>query len=149
MEQIKEIEASPRIADLPVTGEILAKRVRVSVAAGLVDLNKILREVTVRFDVIVRLIQMHKDAGHADYAHVNMLRVRELAKSLNPSEEPTVPLGIAELLDGSEDEHLDDATDKAATPAERVNHEANLKRELARSRPLVLLARRDATRRKM
>ena len=43
MEQIKEIEASPRIADLPVTGEILAKRVRVSVAAGLVDLNKILR----------------------------------------------------------------------------------------------------------
>ena len=66
MEQIKEIEASPRIADLPVTGEILAKRVRVSVAAGLVDLNKILRDATVRFDVIVRLIQMRKDAGHAD-----------------------------------------------------------------------------------
>ena len=27
LEQIKELEASPRIADLPITGEILAKRV--------------------------------------------------------------------------------------------------------------------------
>ena len=56
MEQIKEMEASPRIVDLPVSGEILTKRVKISIAAGLVDLNSLLREATVRYDVMVRLI---------------------------------------------------------------------------------------------
>ena len=144
LEQIKEMEESPRIVDLPVTGEILAKRVKVSVTAGLIDLNSLLREATVRYDVIVRLIQMHKDAGHADYTRVNMERVKALAKTLNSSGEPTIPSEIADLLDASDDGHLDDATDKAATPAERVHHESNLKRELARSRPMVLVPQRDS-----
>ena len=144
LEQIKEMETAPRIVDLPVTGEILAKRVKVSVAAGLVDLNNLLREATVRYDVVVRLIQMHKDAGHSDYTHLDMPRVRELARSLNSTDEPQIPSEIAELLDNSEDEQLEDTTDKAATPAERVYHEANLQRELARSRPMVLLSQRDS-----
>ena len=38
MEQIDELDKTPRIVDLPVSGEMLEKRVRVSITAGLVDL---------------------------------------------------------------------------------------------------------------
>ena len=87
-EQIQELDAMPRVVDLPVSGEILTKRVKVSLSAGLVDLDKLLREATVRYDVMVRLIQMHKDAGHPDYMHCNMARVAQHANALNPDNEP-------------------------------------------------------------
>ena len=111
---------------------------------GLVDLNRLLREATVRYDVMVRLIQMHKDAGHSDYQATDMGRVRDKARVLNPTAEPSIPAEIAEMLDADEMERLDDTTDKAATPAERTFHEANLVREMARSRPMIVVAQRDS-----
>ena len=77
---------------------------------GLVDLNRLLREATVRYDVMVRLIQMHKDAGHSDYQATDMGRVRDKARVLNPTAEPSIPAEIAEMLDADEMERLDDTT---------------------------------------
>ena len=47
-------------------------------------------------------------------------------------------------MEESEDEKLDDTTDKAATPAERVCSEQSLKREMDRARPLTLVVQRDS-----
>ena len=87
----KSAEEGPLIS-LPVQGAVLAARVRVSIAAGLVDLNKLLRQATVRRNVVTQLIRMRKDAGHPDYQHVNMedvrRRSRELATTYNPFTSP-------------------------------------------------------------
>ena len=61
---------------LPITGEVLMSRVRLSITSGLVDLNKHMREATVRRDIVVQLIRMHKDAGHPDYQSINMEDVK-------------------------------------------------------------------------
>ena len=47
MEQINDLDKQPRIVDLPVSGEMLEKRVRVSVSAGLVWVNCFLREIII------------------------------------------------------------------------------------------------------
>ena len=93
---------------------------------------------------MVRLIQMHKDAGHRDYVRVDMSRVLEKAKILNPTDQPQVPAEVRDMLDVADDEKLDDDTDKAATPAERIYKETNFVRELERSRPMILVSQRDS-----
>ena len=64
-------------------GAVLAQRVRVVVTAGLVDVNKLLRQATVRRNIVVQLIRMHRDANHPDYQRDSMeameIRARELA----------------------------------------------------------------------
>ena len=55
-----------------------------------------------------------------DYRYVNMRNVEERAKLLNSTDDPVVPDCLRHALHESDDEKLDDATDKAATPAERV-----------------------------
>jgi len=110
----------------------------------LVDLNKYIKQATVRFDVMVQLVALHKAAGKPDYQHVNMKRVEERARQLNPSNEAAVPLGLDDVLDTSDDERLEAATDKAATPAERISNDAQLEAEMSRARPLVIVAQRDS-----
>ena len=48
---------------LPVTGGLLQARVGVAISAGLVDLNKVLKQAIVRREIVVQLIQMKKMLG--------------------------------------------------------------------------------------
>ena len=93
---------------------------------------------------MVRLIAMHLAAGEKDYRYVNMRNVEERAKLLNSTDDPVVPDCLRHALHESDDEKLDDATDKAATPAERAFPGQCLQREMDRSRPLTLVPQRDS-----
>eukprot|EP00959_Pyramimonas_sp_CCMP1952_P194416 4065222-Pyramimonas_sp.AAC.1 len=63
VEQMKKLEAGSLHIALPVTGAVLANRVRVVVTSGLVGLNGLLKEATVRRNVVVELVSMHKAAN--------------------------------------------------------------------------------------
>ena len=63
-----------------MTGEVLASRIRLVISSGLVDLNKLIKQATVRRHIVLRLIQHHIDAGEKDYLKVNMDEVRERMK---------------------------------------------------------------------
>ena len=144
VDQLQTLENDVRIVDLPVIGELLEKKVKISITSGLVDLNRYIKQATVRYSIMVRLIAMHHAAGEADYRYVNMKNVEERAKVLNPTDEAIVPDCLRHALDESEDEKLDDATDKAATPAERLTSHECLQREMDRARPLTLVPQRDS-----
>ena len=116
-DQLKQLGAGERVVDLPITGALLEKRVRLSISSGLVDLNKYIKQATVRFDVMVQLIALHKAAGKPDYQHLDMDRVRQRAFDLNPFSEAAIPFGLQDVLDRSDDDRLDATTDKAATHA--------------------------------
>ena len=119
-------------------------RVRLSITSGLVDLNKHMKEATVRRDVVVQLIKMHKDAGHPDYQSINMEDVKVEAQKLAPTDDPTIPNGLFSMLDSESDEALDDDVDKAATPAVRIWDEEELQNEMQRARPQLILGQRDS-----
>ena len=88
LEQLEKAGRDAALISLPVQGAVLAARVRVTIAAGLVDLNKLLRQATVRRNVVEHLTRMRRDAGHPDYQRLDLAdvrrRVRELATSDNP-----------------------------------------------------------------
>ena len=71
MQQIQELEQNETRIALPITGQLLSSRVHLLITSGLVELNKHIREVTVRRDIVVRLIQMHRDTGHAQRGNVD------------------------------------------------------------------------------
>ena len=80
--QIEAMEREEVHIALPVVGNVLAARVRVQIASGLVDLNKCLREATVRRPVVMQLIRMHRDAGFPEYQKLNMAEVARRCKEL-------------------------------------------------------------------
>ena len=129
-----------------MSGEVLAARVRISIVAGLIDLNNLLRQATIRRNVVVQLIRMRRDMGHPDYARVDMKAVEQRAQQLASSDDPTIPSGLVAFLHESTD-HEDETfsgVDKAATPAERAYDQEDLCRELDRIRPQTLVAERDS-----
>ena len=144
LEQLDKIEKDEVRIELPVLGEALLSRVRLSITSGLVDLNKHIKQATVRRDVVVQLIRMHRDAGHPDYQGIDMKRVEQRSRELAPTTDPTIPSGLLDVLDTDSDEALDDVVDKAATPAVRIWNEADLQLEMERARPQLLLTQRDS-----
>ena len=102
VDQLQTLENDVRIVDLPVIGELLEKKVKISITSGLVDLNKYIKQATVRYSIMVRLIAMHHAAGEADYRYVNMKNVEERAKVLNPTDEAIIPDCLRHALDESE-----------------------------------------------
>ena len=58
--QLDRMENDATPISLPFTGEVLATRVKISIFAGLVDLNKVLKEATVRRHTVVQLISCIK-----------------------------------------------------------------------------------------
>ena len=104
LDQLEKIEKDEERIELPVLGEALLSRVRLSITSGLVDLNKHMKQATVRRDVVVQLIRMHRDAGHPDYKHVFMERVEQRARELAPTNDPTIPSGLLDVLDEDDDE---------------------------------------------
>ena len=146
LEQLKHLEAHEPHISLPVHGAVLAARVRITIAAGLVDLNRLLRQATVRRNIVVQLIRMRRDAGHPDYVGVDMRRVARQAQQLATTDDPTIPSGLVEFLEG-DDDNADapfSGVDKPATPAERLHSQEDLCRELERARPQTLVPQRDS-----
>ena len=146
LEQLRSMEANESHVSLPVQGAVLAARVRISITAGLVDLNRLIRQATVRRNIVVQLIRMHRDAGHPDYVGLDMHDVERRAQTLAGSDEPSIPNDLAEFFEmGSEEEKEDFiGVDKAATPAERIHSRADLIRDFERARPLALVPQRDS-----
>ena len=146
LEQLRNMEANESHVTLTVQGAVLAARVRISIKAGLVDLNRLIRQATIRRNIVVQLIRMHRDAGHPDYVGIDMHDVERRAQTLASSDEPCIPNELAEFFEvGSEEEKEDFiGVDKAATPAERIHSDADLLREFERARPLALMAQRDS-----
>ncbi len=145
LEQLEHMEAAEAHVALPAMGAVLAARVRISIASGLVDLNRLLRQATVRRNVVVQLIRMRRDAGHPDYASLDMRQVELRARELTTTDDPAIPNGLADFLEGAEDDGAPFlGVDKAATPAERTHTEADLARDLERARPQTLTAQRDS-----
>ena len=94
------MKASESLVSLPVQGAVLAARVRITITTSLVDLNRLLRQATVRRNVVVHFIRMHRDAGHPDYVGLNMREVERRAQTLASTDEPSIPNGLAASLDG-------------------------------------------------
>ena len=117
MDQLDDMEKGERLISLPVVGAVLAARVRLSISAGLVDLNKLLKEATVRRNVVVQLIRMHKDSGHPDYADVDMAAVVAKAAELADTDDAVIPNGLSAELESEDESNLHLGVDKAATPA--------------------------------
>ena len=92
LEQLFDPDSQPTHITLPHTGGVLASKVRIFVSSGLVDLNKYIRQATVRRNVVVQLIRMFKDAGHMDYQHLNMDDVKTRSRDLADTDEPSIPL---------------------------------------------------------
>ena len=146
LEQLRSMERNESHVALPVQGEVLAARVRISITAGLVDLNRLIRQATIRRNIVVQLIRMHRDAGHPDYAGIDMRDVERRAQTLATNDEPCIPNELAEFFEIESEEEKEDfiGVDKAATPAERILSDTDLLREFERARPLSLMAQRDS-----
>ena len=150
LQQLQEMEKKEALIALPHTGSSLASMVKIQMSSGLVDLNKHLKHVTVRRHVVVQLIRMFRDAGHADYQRLDMRDVERRARLLADSDDPSIPHGLAEVLESNENNASSDdgGVDKAATPAERIRSAAQLSRNMDRARPNILFAQRDSDARK-
>ena len=67
VKQLEAMEHNEAYRCVPVSGEALAARVQIQIQAGLVDLNRLIKQATVRRHVVVQFIRMWRDAGHPDY----------------------------------------------------------------------------------
>ena len=67
VQQLENMEHNEAYRCVPMSGEALAARVQIQIQAGLVDLNRLIKQATVRRHVVVQLIRMWRDAGHPDY----------------------------------------------------------------------------------
>ena len=88
LDQLKHMEAQDTLVSLPVQGAVLAARVRITIASGLVDLNRLLRQATVRRNIVVQLIRMFRDAGQPYYQSVIMGEVERRSRELASTSEP-------------------------------------------------------------
>ena len=143
LEQFQRMESETHIS-LPVTGAVLAARVQIVIESGLTDLHKLLRQATVRRNIVVQLIRMQRDAKHPDFLKVKMDDVADRAKFLAPTDDPTIPNGLAEFFTAPEDDTPFIGVDKAATPAERIWSQEELQKDMLRQRPQFLIAQRDS-----
>ena len=158
LKQLEELEANEvrRVTgaggvlppDLPIVGQALAARVQVEVQGGLMSISNVLKQATVRRDIVVRLIMMFHDLGHPDYFGIRRETIEAKARKAWKQSAPTIPSEVQRFLDGQGDkadfDNVYEGVDKAATPAELMSSADRLEREMARSRPLLLLPQRDS-----
>ena len=144
-EQLQRMEQEGSLISLPHSGELLATMVKLQISSGLVSLNKHIKHVTVRRNIVVQLIRMFRDSGHPDYQRLCMDDVARKAKLVADTDEPSVPNGLTDIiLSESETEKAPQPVDKAATPAERLFNVPDLLREMDRARPIILSTQRDS-----
>ena len=99
-QQLQAMEDEMTAVVLPVVGSVLASRVQISIASGLVDLNRCIKQVTVRRPVVIQYIRMQRDAGHPDCQKVDMRQAEIHARELADTDEETIPHGLVDVLDG-------------------------------------------------
>jgi hypothetical protein len=153
LEQLLRMEGTEPV-ELPVHGNALAARCQVWIASGLTDLNKLIRQATIRRKIVFDYICLLRDTGHPDFKHVtgeHVEAIRGRLEKMVPTDEPTVPPEIlpsdlVATLEESDTEAQNDflGTDKQATPQERNWSAQDLAKELARARPQVLAPQRDS-----
>ena len=56
---------------------------------------------------------MQKDAGHPDFQRVHMPDVRMKAQELASTDEPTIPSGLADILEEDDDDQPFEETGRA------------------------------------
>ena len=145
LQQLRRMNEEETFRCVPVVGQALAARVQIAITSGLVDLNRCLKQATVRRLIVEQLIRMWRDAGHPDFQGISMDRVKGQLQKLAPTDKPTVPPDVLPLVEeGESEDDLYAGVDKAATPAERLVSEEALLRDMERSRPLVLVPQRDS-----
>ena len=131
--ELTEMHETEKHISLPVAGAVLAQRVRIVVTAGLVELNKLLKQATVRRDIVAQLIRLHRDANHPDYQRDGMkeieIKARQLAPKVADGMEPAIPEGLVGMFEEQDGEEPFLGVDKPATPAERTFSEPNLERD--------------------
>ena len=66
---VRQLQEHSETHIVPLSGEALAARVQISIQGGLVDLNRLIKQATIRRNVVVQLIRMWRDRGHPDYEH--------------------------------------------------------------------------------
>ena len=85
---------------------VLTARARISITADLVVLDRSIRQTTMRRNIDVQFIRMHRYAGHPDYVGVDMCDVERWAQTFATNDEPCIPNGLAEFFEtGSEEEN--------------------------------------------
>ena len=100
------MEKNESHVSLLVQRAVLTARVRISITAGLVDLNRLIRQATIRRSIVVQFIRMHRYAGHPDYVGVDMRDVERRAQTFATNDEPCIPNEPTEFFEiGSEEEH--------------------------------------------
>ena len=142
--ELRELRQQESLIVLPVTGAVLAQRVRVVIAAGLVDLSRLLKQATIRRNIVVQLIRMHRDAGHPNCQRGEIKDIELRARELAPTDDPTIPAGILDIINRDDDGEPFVGVDKAATPADRTYSEADLEKDMQRARPQILVPQRDS-----
>jgi hypothetical protein len=147
--QLTDMEKDEPLA-LPVDGPALAARCRVWISSGLTDLNKLLKQATIRRNVVMAYIKMKRDSGHPDfvYSDAELKQIKHRVNKMAPSDAPTIPNEVlpnelAEVIEGDDGEDFL-GMNKAATPEERASSEAQLESNMKRSRPQILMAQRNS-----
>lgn len=89
VDQLEKFDRNEVHRCIPLSGEALASRVQVQIAGGLVALNKLIKQATVRRHIVVQLVRMWRDAGHPDYQRVfnNPRAFYERLRALSPENE--------------------------------------------------------------
>jgi hypothetical protein len=146
LEQLQSMEKKGALIALPVVGTVLATRIRIAITSGLKTVSRLLKQATVRRNVVVQLILMHGDAGQPDYQGLDMREAQERSKLLADTDGAVIPNGLASFFDDVDeaDENPFMGVDKAATPMERIWSEKELAENMRRARPLLLVAQRDS-----
>jgi hypothetical protein len=99
----------------------------------------------VRRNVVVGLITHYHNSGHPDYQCKRMMvDLKENTAQLTSGDHAEIPAGLVDLLHDEAEGQPFIGTDKAAIPAERNFDEQNLQRDLARSRPLIMVPQRES-----
>jgi len=150
IKQLLEMEQDEPLV-LPVSGVALAARCRISISSGLTELNKLLKQATIRRGLVMQYIRMKCATGHPDYKHLTAKELSNIdrrAREMAPTDAPTIPpevlpTDLADIVDVGNDEDFLGA-DKAATPAERAHSVDQLQKNMARARPQILMTQRNS-----
>ena len=98
LEQLENMHKNETFRSVPITGEALVARVQIAIRSGLIELNRYIKQATIRRPIIERLIKMWHDVGHPDFQQLNWVVVREKIGNLTLTDEPTVPIGIVSII---------------------------------------------------
>ena len=100
--QLEQISSQESYICHPMDTRVLAARVQLQIHAGLVDLNSLIKQATVRRHIIVQLIRMWRDAGHPDYKNAFLEKgFHQRLHALNPINKIEISMASQPCLNGT------------------------------------------------